>query len=189
MQGYPQEFLTYLEYCRNLHFKEKPDYAWLKELFRELYSKTFGVAIKDSQCDWWMDSDDLVTGGSKGCTEEGIPTEEIDRSEEETSRPFYLNSKLKGSKGMKTSARKEIQCGITVWKVEEPKTALEEAIYKWKLEKPEVQNHLFNPEVKKRLKNLRSNGSFELILPVQSQRSKQKQKSKASEEISVDGRG
>ena len=33
------EFETYLEYCRNLRFEEKPDYAWVKNLFTNLYYK------------------------------------------------------------------------------------------------------------------------------------------------------
>ncbi|RKP36564.1 kinase-like protein [Dimargaris cristalligena] len=36
-QGLPQEFATYITYSRNLRFDEKPDYAYLKRLFRELF--------------------------------------------------------------------------------------------------------------------------------------------------------
>jgi len=38
-RGYPDEFQTYLEYCRNLRFEEKPDYNWVKNLFKNLYFK------------------------------------------------------------------------------------------------------------------------------------------------------
>lgn len=34
---YPAQFATYLNYCRGLRFEEKPDYAYLRRLFRELY--------------------------------------------------------------------------------------------------------------------------------------------------------
>lgn len=34
--GLPQEFLTYLEYCRGLGFEETPDYDYVKGLFRAL---------------------------------------------------------------------------------------------------------------------------------------------------------
>eukprot|EP00826_Nyctotherus_ovalis_P060973 TRINITY_DN8627_c0_g1_i5.p1 TRINITY_DN8627_c0_g1~~TRINITY_DN8627_c0_g1_i5.p1 ORF type:complete len:259 (+),score=83.59 TRINITY_DN8627_c0_g1_i5:510-1286(+) len=36
---YPQEFCTYLNYCRKLSFEEKPDYGYLRKLFRDLYVK------------------------------------------------------------------------------------------------------------------------------------------------------
>lgn len=33
----PAEFTTYLRYCRQLHFEEKPDYSYLRHLFRTLF--------------------------------------------------------------------------------------------------------------------------------------------------------
>ena len=33
--GLPPEFVTYLHYTRNLRFEDKPDYAYLKQLFRD----------------------------------------------------------------------------------------------------------------------------------------------------------
>mmetsp|Transcript_57754 Transcript_57754/g.122858 ORF Transcript_57754/g.122858 Transcript_57754/m.122858 type:complete len:349 (+) Transcript_57754:188-1234(+) len=35
-KGFPDEFRYYLQYCRNLGFKERPDYAMLQKNFREL---------------------------------------------------------------------------------------------------------------------------------------------------------
>uniref|UniRef100_K3X4G2 Casein kinase I n=1 Tax=Globisporangium ultimum (strain ATCC 200006 / CBS 805.95 / DAOM BR144) TaxID=431595 RepID=K3X4G2_GLOUD len=37
-KGYPAEFRAYFEYCRALRFDDKPDYAYLKRLFKELFS-------------------------------------------------------------------------------------------------------------------------------------------------------
>lgn len=34
---FPQEFVTYLNYCRNLRFEDRPDYSYLKRLFKELF--------------------------------------------------------------------------------------------------------------------------------------------------------
>ena len=34
------EFGLYLNYARNLKFEEKPDYCWLKKLFKDLFYKT-----------------------------------------------------------------------------------------------------------------------------------------------------
>ncbi|KAI3789812.1 hypothetical protein L2E82_02616 [Cichorium intybus] len=36
-QGYPSEFASYFHYCRSLRFDDKPDYPYLKRLFRELF--------------------------------------------------------------------------------------------------------------------------------------------------------
>ena len=35
--GYPTEFASYCGHCRSLRFDDKPDYAYLKRLFRELF--------------------------------------------------------------------------------------------------------------------------------------------------------
>ena len=46
----PAEFAQFLGYCRQLDFKEKPDYRYLKQLFSDLYfSKGYS---QDSQFDW-----------------------------------------------------------------------------------------------------------------------------------------
>lgn len=49
-EGYPEEFAAYLDYCRQLKFTEKPDYASLKKLFKELYIRS-GYA-NDYMYDW-----------------------------------------------------------------------------------------------------------------------------------------
>ena len=33
--GLPKEFLTYMQYCRNMRYEESPDYNYLKRLFKE----------------------------------------------------------------------------------------------------------------------------------------------------------
>jgi casein kinase 1/casein kinase 1 epsilon len=39
-KGFPTEFITYMAYCRNLKFDDKPDYAYLRNLIKELFSKS-----------------------------------------------------------------------------------------------------------------------------------------------------
>jgi len=39
LQGYPEEFTTYLNYVRALRFDDKPDYAYLRKLFRDIYAR------------------------------------------------------------------------------------------------------------------------------------------------------
>ncbi|KAM1361300.1 hypothetical protein COP2_027119 [Malus domestica] len=49
-RGYPTEFAAYLNYCRSLRFDEKPDYAYLRKLFRRLfYRKGYR---RDLKYDW-----------------------------------------------------------------------------------------------------------------------------------------
>lgn len=38
-KGLPLEFSTFLTYCRNLKFEEKPDYPYLRNLLRDLFNK------------------------------------------------------------------------------------------------------------------------------------------------------
>ncbi|KAI3776361.1 hypothetical protein L1987_46139 [Smallanthus sonchifolius] len=36
-KSYPTEFTSYFHYCRSLRFDDKPDYSYLKRLFRDLF--------------------------------------------------------------------------------------------------------------------------------------------------------
>jgi len=47
---FPSEFATYLNYCRALRFDDKPDYAYLRRLFRDLFFRQ-GYAA-DYRFDW-----------------------------------------------------------------------------------------------------------------------------------------
>ena len=49
-KGFPAECRSYFEYCRSLRFEDRPDYAYLKRLFKELfYRKGFQY---DNMYDW-----------------------------------------------------------------------------------------------------------------------------------------
>jgi hypothetical protein len=52
LQGYPDEFSTYLNYVRALRFDDKPDYAYLRKLFRDIYARE-GYEY-DHVYDWTM---------------------------------------------------------------------------------------------------------------------------------------
>eukprot|EP00051_Salpingoeca_urceolata_P004111 m.62722 g.62722 ORF g.62722 m.62722 type:complete len:371 (-) comp13379_c0_seq3:75-1187(-) len=38
-RGFPPEFATYLTFCRSLRFEDKPDYSYLRQLFRNLFHR------------------------------------------------------------------------------------------------------------------------------------------------------
>ena len=61
---FPLEFQTYFEYCRSLRFEDKPDYPYLKRMFKELFF-TEGFQT-DYQFDWCMlNSSQGVRGGRR----------------------------------------------------------------------------------------------------------------------------
>lgn len=49
-RGFPEEFLNYIKYCRNLNFEDRPDYKYLKGLIYNLIS-TLGYEY-DYVYDW-----------------------------------------------------------------------------------------------------------------------------------------
>ncbi|KAL8547942.1 hypothetical protein ACS0TY_007298 [Phlomoides rotata] len=49
---YPSEFISYFHYCRSLRFEDKPDYSYLKRLFRDLFIRE-GYQF-DYVFDWTM---------------------------------------------------------------------------------------------------------------------------------------
>ena len=49
-RGLPEEFNTYLNYCRNLKFEERPDYNYMRKIFKDLMYKR--GHDYDYQYDW-----------------------------------------------------------------------------------------------------------------------------------------
>lgn len=47
-----EEFGAYIEYCRNLKFEDRPNYEYLKNLFRDLYFKHYEKW--DMEYDWLL---------------------------------------------------------------------------------------------------------------------------------------
>ncbi|KAI0210727.1 Casein kinase I [Lamellibrachia satsuma] len=76
-KGFPSEFATYLNFCRSLRFDDKPDYSYLRQLFRNLFHRQ-GFTY-DYVFDWNM----LKFGGSRS-------TEEQDRDRRD--RPHMHSS-------------------------------------------------------------------------------------------------
>jgi serine/threonine protein kinase len=60
--GIPTEFATYLQYCRSLKFEEKPDYKYLRKLFRDLFYR-MGYEY-DYMWDWYDPRQETFIGDS-----------------------------------------------------------------------------------------------------------------------------
>ncbi|KAK3025783.1 hypothetical protein RJ639_041939 [Escallonia herrerae] len=78
-RGYPTEFASYFHYCRSLRFDDKPDYAYLKRIFRDLFIRE-GFQF-DYVFDWTIlkyQQSQMATPPSRGLgpiagTSSGIP--------------------------------------------------------------------------------------------------------------------
>ncbi|KAK4391813.1 Casein kinase-like protein 2 [Sesamum angolense] len=53
-RGYPTEFASYFHYCRSLRFEDKPDYAYLKRIFRDLFIRE-GLVVLVSNSTMFFD--------------------------------------------------------------------------------------------------------------------------------------
>ncbi|XP_078486743.1 casein kinase I-like [Ciona intestinalis] len=63
-KGHPSEFATYLNYCRSLRFDDKPDYSYLRQLFRNLFHRQ-GFTY-DYVFDW-----NMLKFGNRSSTDDG----------------------------------------------------------------------------------------------------------------------
>lgn len=67
-KGTPAEFATYINYCRSLRFDEKPDYAYLRQLIRNLFHRQ-GFSY-DYLFDWNVIKENQAKEGNAGKDEE-----------------------------------------------------------------------------------------------------------------------
>jgi len=58
-KGYPAVFAAYLGYCRSLRFEDRPDYAYLRRLFKDLFMRE-GFS-RDGLFDWSRPSQETVS--------------------------------------------------------------------------------------------------------------------------------
>jgi casein kinase 1 delta len=95
-KGYPSELATYLNFCRSLRFDDKPDYSYLRQLFRNLFHKQ-GFTY-DYVFDWNM----LKVGGASGSTPRPLQGIELQSGRQPdginmTSVPFEAENALPNS--------------------------------------------------------------------------------------------
>ncbi|ESQ42708.1 hypothetical protein EUTSA_v10013573mg [Eutrema salsugineum] len=113
-RGYPSEFASYFHYCRSLRFDDKPDYGYLKRIFRDLFIRE-GFQF-DYVFDWTIlkyQQSQLTAPPSRGLvtpaagTSAGLPPglTSIDRyaGEEEGGRPPMDSSRRRMSGALDNS--------------------------------------------------------------------------------------
>ncbi|KAM7258176.1 hypothetical protein ACFE04_013917 [Oxalis oulophora] len=84
-KSYPSEFASYFHYCRSLRFEDKPDYAYLKKQFQELFfSKGYQY---DNVFDWTALKSSPHSGSSSGVRPIPKPALIPGTSAERTERP------------------------------------------------------------------------------------------------------
>lgn len=59
--GQPKEFVEYLNYCRRLNFDDRPDYSYLRKIFRELY---YQMGYSDDGVYDWSDFNNQNTNSN-----------------------------------------------------------------------------------------------------------------------------
>jgi casein kinase I family protein HRR25 len=60
-RGFPNEFAIYLNYCRSLRFDDKPDYSYLRKIFRDLFVRE--GHMYDYVFDWSVQQRNMVNNG------------------------------------------------------------------------------------------------------------------------------
>ncbi|KAH7577692.1 hypothetical protein JRO89_XS01G0285700 [Xanthoceras sorbifolium] len=70
-KSYPSEFVSYFHYCRSLRFEDKPDYSYLKRLFRDLFIRE-GFQF-DYVFDWTVLKYPQIGSSSRGRHSSGKP--------------------------------------------------------------------------------------------------------------------
>ncbi|EXB53492.1 Casein kinase I isoform delta-like protein [Morus notabilis] len=70
-KSFPSEFVSYFHYCRSLRFEDKPDYSYLKRLFRDLFIRE-GYQF-DYVFDWTVLKYPQIGASSRGRHASGKP--------------------------------------------------------------------------------------------------------------------
>jgi casein kinase I family protein HRR25 len=82
-RGYPNETAIYLNYCRSLRFDDKPDYSYLRKLFRDLfvregfqYDYIFDWSVQNSSNKAAVDEGQQQAGGPSAVPKRRVVGEE-----------------------------------------------------------------------------------------------------------------
>ena len=80
-RGFPSEFGIFLNYTRALRFDDKPDYSYLRKLFRDLFVRE-GHQY-DYVFDWSVQRGAQEEGGQGSSSKSGVPRRKVVQEEDE----------------------------------------------------------------------------------------------------------
>ena len=107
-RSYPSEFATYLNYCRALQFDDKPDYSFLRQIFRSLFHRQ-GFTY-DYIFDWNL----LRAGGSRAGEESSRRKEVATESPDVGAgpQPFQFRSASNRDRGFSSASKPKDGGGV-----------------------------------------------------------------------------
>ncbi|GAX79097.1 hypothetical protein CEUSTIGMA_g6537.t1 [Chlamydomonas eustigma] len=119
-KGFPQEFVTYFQYVRSLRFDEKPDYSYLRRLFRDLFAKEGWNW--DFVFDWTILKYQRSAGTSTGATAD----RNLHQDTMSSARPMVTDTmELSQSRMRALIAPPEIEQAAPVKQLDAPKQPIE----------------------------------------------------------------
>ncbi|XP_051127181.1 casein kinase 1-like protein 10 [Andrographis paniculata] len=103
-KSYPSEFISYFHYCRSLRFEDKPDYSYLKRLFRDLFVRE-GFQY-DYVFDWTVSKYPQPVSSSRGRATGKIPLNPGPSAERVEKAPVRLEVRDRFSGAVEAFARR-----------------------------------------------------------------------------------
>jgi casein kinase 1 len=118
-KGFPQEFVTYFQYVRSLRFDEKPDYSYLRRLFRDLFAK------EGWNWDFVFDWTILKYQRSAGTTTGTTADHNLHQDTMSSARPMVTETmELSQSRLRALVAPPEIEQAVPLKQLDDPKQAV-----------------------------------------------------------------
>ncbi|OAY42027.1 casein kinase 1-like protein 10 isoform X2 [Manihot esculenta] len=103
-KSYPSEFISYFHYCQSLRFEDKPDYSYLKRLFRDLFVRE-GYHF-DYIFDWTILKYPQIGSSSRQRPASGKPGTKPQQSVEQTEKAPGQDTRDRSSGGPQTFSRR-----------------------------------------------------------------------------------
>ena len=94
-RGAPEEFAKYINYCKGLMFEEKPDYNYMRQLFKSLMTRS--EYTNDGRYDWILKKEG----------QENQVHMMISREEKKAPIPRQANEMPAAGRGRETQEREE----------------------------------------------------------------------------------